>query len=33
VLTLPATGRWLIEIRLMQDGKLRYHSIQELAAS
>jgi nitrogen fixation protein FixH len=33
VLTLPATGRWLIELRLMQDGKLRYHSIEELAAS
>jgi nitrogen fixation protein FixH len=33
VLTLPATGRWLIELRLMQDGKLRYHTIQELAAS
>lgn len=33
VLTLPATGRWLIEMRLMQGGKLRYHSIQELAAS
>ena len=32
VLTLPATGRWLVEMRLMQDGKLHYHSIQELAA-
>lgn len=32
VLTLPATGRWLLEMRLMQDGKLYNHSIQELAA-
>ncbi|HQT69685.1 MAG TPA: FixH family protein [Thiobacillus sp.] len=30
VLTLPATGRWLVEMRLMQDGKLHYHQIQEL---
>jgi len=33
VLTLPAKGRWLLELRLMQDGKLYYHTIQELAAS
>jgi len=33
VLTLPAKGRWLLEMRLMQDGKLYYHTIQELAAS
>lgn len=33
VLTLPATGRWLVETRLMQNGKLHYHHIQELAAS
>lgn len=33
VLTLPATGRWLAEIRLMQDGKLYNHSIQELTAT
>jgi nitrogen fixation protein FixH len=32
VLTLPATGRWLLEMRLMQDGKLYNHSIQELTA-
>ncbi|MDP2029118.1 MAG: FixH family protein [Thiobacillus sp.] len=32
VLTLPATGRWLLEMRLMQDGKLYSHSIQELTA-
>ncbi|OYW36116.1 MAG: hypothetical protein B7Z35_13575, partial [Hydrogenophilales bacterium 12-61-10] len=30
VLMLPATGRWLVEMRLMQDGKLHYHQIQEL---
>ena len=33
VLTMPAKGRWLLEMRLMQDGKLYYHTIQELAAS
>jgi len=32
VLTLPATGRWLLEMRLMQDGKLYNHSILELTA-
>lgn len=31
VLTLPASGRWLLETRLMRDGKLYHHSIQELA--
>lgn len=31
-LTLPAAGRWLIELRLAQDGELHYHSIQELIA-
>lgn len=29
-LTLPATGRWLAELRLMQGGELRYHGTQEL---
>jgi nitrogen fixation protein FixH len=33
VLSLPATGRWLLEMRLMQDGKLYSHSIQELTAT
>jgi len=32
VLTLPATGRWLLELRLMQAGTLRFSRIQELAA-
>lgn len=32
VLTLPATGRWLLELRLKQDDRLHYRSIQELAA-
>jgi nitrogen fixation protein FixH len=31
VLTLPATGRWLLELRLKQDGKLLFSRIQELA--
>jgi nitrogen fixation protein FixH len=31
-LTLPAAGRWLLEIRLLRDGDLHFHSIQELAA-
>lgn len=31
-LTLPAGGRWLIEVRLLQDGELRYHSTQEIVA-
>ncbi len=31
VLTLPAAGRWLFEMRLMQDGTLHYRSTQELA--
>lgn len=29
-LTLPGDGRWLVELRLMRDGKLHYHDIQEL---
>lgn len=29
VLALPATGRWLVELRLLQDGRLHYHTIQE----
>jgi len=29
-LNLPAPGRWLVELRLMQDGELHYHGIQEL---
>ncbi len=32
VLDLPASGRWLLEVRLMQDGRLRYRSVQELSA-
>lgn len=31
-LTLPAAGRWLLELRLMQDGGLRFHRTQELVA-
>jgi len=31
-LALPAAGRWLVEFRLMQDGELHFHSIQELVA-
>ncbi|MBI1285169.1 MAG: hypothetical protein GC183_12655 [Thiobacillus sp.] len=30
LLTLPGTGRWLVELRLTQDGVLHYHGIQEL---
>jgi nitrogen fixation protein FixH len=33
VLTLPSKGRWLLEVRLMRDSKLHYHTIQEFAAS
>lgn len=29
-LVLPATGRWLVEIRLVQDGATRYHSTREV---
>lgn len=29
-LTLPAAGRWLAELRLVQGGELRYQSTQEL---
>jgi len=31
-LTLPESGRWLIDLRLSQGGKLQFHSIQELVA-
>lgn len=31
-LTLPAGGRWLVDLRLNQGGKLQFHSIQELVA-
>ena len=31
-LNLPAAGRWLVELRLVQDGELHYHAIQELVA-
>lgn len=31
-LTLPAAGRWLIDLRLSQGGKLQFHNIQELVA-
>jgi nitrogen fixation protein FixH len=31
-LTLPATGRWLVDVQLKQDGDVHYHSIQELVA-
>jgi nitrogen fixation protein FixH len=31
-LTLPAPGRWLVELRLMRGGEVHYHSIQELVA-
>ncbi|MDT3706827.1 MAG: FixH family protein [Thiobacillus sp.] len=31
-LTLPAAGRWLAELRLMQGGELRYQTTLELAA-
>ena len=32
VLGLPASGRWLIEVRLLQDGKLHYSMTQETVA-
>ncbi len=32
-ITLPASGRWLVDIQLKQNGKVHYHSIQELIAS
>ncbi len=31
-LTLPATGRWLADLRLTQGGELRYHDTLELVA-
>ena len=31
-LTPPAAGRWLVELRLLQDAEVRYHSTQELIA-
>ncbi len=31
-LALPAAGRWLVDLRLMQDGELHYHSTRELVA-
>lgn len=30
VLDVPASGRWLVELQLIQDDKVRHHSIQEL---
>ena len=32
-LTLPSAGRWLLELRLKQNGVVHFHSIQELVAS
>ena len=32
VLGLPASGRWLVELRLLQDGKLHYALTQETVA-
>jgi len=32
VLGLPASGRWLVELRLLQDGKLHYSMTQETVA-
>ncbi|OYY80422.1 MAG: hypothetical protein B7X93_02885 [Hydrogenophilales bacterium 17-61-9] len=32
-LGLPGTGRWLLELRLRQNGIVHFHSIQELVAS
>lgn len=29
-LTLPAAGRWLVELRLLQDGAVHYHSTREV---
>lgn len=31
-LSVPAAGRWLLELRLMRDGGLHFHSIQEFTA-
>jgi nitrogen fixation protein FixH len=31
-LTLPAGGRWLVEVRLLQGGEVGYHSTQEIVA-
>jgi len=31
-LTLPAAGRWLLELQIRQDGKVHFHSIQEWVA-
>ena len=31
-LTLPAAGRWLVDVQLKQDGEVHHHSIQELVA-
>lgn len=32
VLTLPAGGRWLVDLKLVAAGKTQYHSVQELSA-
>jgi nitrogen fixation protein FixH len=32
-LTLPAAGRWLLELHLRQEGVVRFHNIQELVVS
>lgn len=32
VLRLPASGRWLVELRLLRDGKLNYQHTQEVVA-
>ena len=32
-LTLPSSGRWLLELRIKQNGIVHFHNIQELVAS
>jgi hypothetical protein len=32
VLSLPASGRWLVELRLQRDSKVHYQHTQELVA-
>ena len=32
LLSLPASGRWLAELQLRENGKVQYHNIQELVA-
>ncbi len=32
-LSLPSSGRWLVDVRLLQNGEMHFHNIRELVAS